>query len=137
MFTHIFKFLPKCTLFRAKKSAFLKVEFIVVKSNNYWGFDMGAKYDLLKLATVAGTVFSVYNAFTDRLLLEDLLIVILAAVWLIAITRDYSKVKNRNEEIAVTNAQKDLANAQQDIATAQKDLAKVIEETIKKELAGN
>jgi len=98
---------------------------------------MGARYDLLKLATIAGTVFSAYNAFTDRLLLEDLLIVILATVLLIAITRDISKVKNRQEEEAVAHAQKDLANAQQDIAIAQKDLAKVIEDTIKKELAGD
>ena len=98
---------------------------------------MGAKYDLLKLATISGTMFSVYNAFTDRLLLEDLLIVILATILLIAITRDIGKTKNRHEEEAVAHAQKDLANAQQDIAIAQKDLAKVIEDTIKKELAGD
>ena len=98
---------------------------------------MSAKYDILKLVTVAGTIFSVYNAFNNRLLLEDLLIVFLAAILLIAITRDFSKVKNRHEEAAVANAQKDLANAQQDIAIAQKDLAKVIEETIKKELVGD
>lgn len=84
---------------------------------------MSAKYDILKLATVTGTIFSVYNAFTDRLLLEDLLIVILATILLIAITRDFSKVKHRNEEVAVANAQKDLA--------------KVIEETIKRELVGD
>ena len=98
---------------------------------------MGARYDLLKLATVTGTVFTVYNAFTDRLLLEDLLIVMLAAILLIAIARDLGKAKNRNEEKAVAIAQKDLANAQQDIAIAQKDLAKIVEETIKKDLAGD
>ena len=101
------------------------------------GFDMSAKYDILKLATVAGTIFSVYNAFTDRLLLEDFLIVILATILLIAITRNFSKAKHKSKETAVANAQKDLVNAQQDIATAQKDLAKVIEETIKKELVGD
>ncbi len=97
---------------------------------------MGAKYDILKLVTVAGTIFSVYNAFTNRLLLEDLLVVILATILLITITKDFSKVKNRHEE-AVANAQKDLMNAQQDITTAQKDLAEVIEETIKRELIGD
>jgi len=98
---------------------------------------MNAKYNILKLATVAGTIFSVYNAFTDRLLLEDLLIVILATILLIAITRDFNKVKHRSEEAAVTNTQKELENAQQDIATAQKDLTKVIEKTIKRELVGD
>ena len=98
---------------------------------------MGAKYDLLKLATITGTIFSVYNAFADRLLLEDLLIVILIAILLIAVARDLGKAKSRHEDKAVANAQKDLANAQQDIAIAQKDLAKAVEETIKKEFSGN
>ncbi len=84
---------------------------------------MSAKYDLLKLATVAGTIFSVYNAFTNRLLLEDLLIVIIATVLLIAISRDLSKSKNLQEEKVLDNTQKDLKKA--------------IEETIKKELVGD
>ena len=84
---------------------------------------MGAKYDLLKLATVAGTVFSVYNAFTNRLLLEDLLIVILAAILLIAIAKDLGRTKNRHEEKTT--------------GIGQKGLAKVVEERIKKELAGD
>ncbi len=88
------------------------------------GFNMSAKYNILKLVTVAGTIFSVYNAFTDRLLFEDLLVVILATILLIAIARDLNKTKNwHNEEEAVPNTQKDLAN--------------VIEETIKKKLVGD
>ena len=70
---------------------------------------MGAKYDLLKLATVAGTVFSVYNAFTDRLLLEDLLMIILAAILLIAIAKDLGRTKNRHEEKTTGIGQKGLA----------------------------
>jgi len=79
---------------------------------------MGAKYSVLKVVTVTGTIFSIYNAFTDSLLLEDLIIALLVAVLLLAVTQDLHKSRTRTTKI-----EKSIENA--------------LEETVKNQLAGN
>ena len=65
---------------------------------------MGAKYDVLKIATISGTVFSVYNAFTETLLLEDLILAILIAITFVA-------VANEMKESEKTRQSHDLGKA--------------------------
>ena len=44
---------------------------------------MGNTYAILKIATIAGTVFSVIQAFTGTLALEDLLLALTVAIALV------------------------------------------------------
>ena len=45
---------------------------------------MGNTYTILKVATVAGTLYSISNAFMGSLALEDLLLALLVAITLVA-----------------------------------------------------
>lgn len=73
---------------------------------------MGTKYDLLKVVTIAGTVFSIYNAYTDHLVLGDILIVATIAIAIVALAKDLGKTKNANEEKTreKNELQKNIAN---------------------------
>ncbi len=77
---------------------------------------MGAKYNLLKITTIAGTIFSVYSAFSDTLLLEDLLLVILIAATLVEVSNGMKAKHAANIGI-------------------QEAVEKTIEETIAKQIA--
>ena len=80
---------------------------------------MGAKYDLLKVTTIAGTIFSVYHAFTDSLLLEDLLLVITIAVTLVVVTREMKKTQWHSEPAKTKDLGKVIAEeVEKDILTA-------------------
>jgi hypothetical protein len=56
---------------------------------------MGTTYELLKITTVAGTFFSVYCAFAETLLLEDLLLVIAIAAAFVATAKEAKKHDKR------------------------------------------
>ena len=58
---------------------------------------MTAKYSILKFVAVAGTIFSVYNACTDRLLLEDIIIIVLIAAAVVAMEAENSKNKHKTK----------------------------------------
>jgi hypothetical protein len=78
---------------------------------------MGTKYDLLKVVTIAGTVFSIYNAYADRLVLGDLIIVGAIAIAIVAIAKDFGKAKKAGDEKAMekNGLQKNLTNTIKEI----------------------
>ena len=84
---------------------------------------MGTKYDLLKVVTIAGTVFSVYNAYTDHLVLGDILIVATIAIAIVAVAKDFGKTKKAKEE------------KPQEKNELQKNITNTIKEIINEELA--
>ena len=79
---------------------------------------MVAKYDLLKMATVTGSIFSIYHAFANTLLVEDLIIVLLVALTLVAVAKEVKSKKSL-----------------QSPTTLPKEIGKTVEETIKEKLA--
>lgn len=79
---------------------------------------MGTKYDFLKVATIAGTLFSVYHTLTDQLLLEDLIIVLLIAITFVYVAKESSRKKAGFADKFV-----------------QGELTEAVEEAIKKQLA--
>jgi len=78
---------------------------------------MNAKYGLLKVFAIAGTMLSVYRAFTDSLLLEDLLIVLFVALLLVAVAGEADKSREK-------------------AAGLHEGIGQVIGETVKEQIAG-
>ncbi len=73
------------------------------------GSKMSATYDLLKITTVVGTVFSIYHAFTATLLLEDLLLVTVIAIALVATAKETKTSDQRHGTPKANPFEKSLA----------------------------
>ncbi|MCX6798664.1 MAG: hypothetical protein NTW59_01035 [Candidatus Diapherotrites archaeon] len=69
---------------------------------------MTTKYSILKFVAVAGTIFSIYNACTERLLLEDIIIIILIAAALVAMDAENTMGKHRKKAEAAHELDKKL-----------------------------
>ena len=69
---------------------------------------MVAKYSVLKFVAVADTIFSIYNAFTERILLEDIVIIILIAGAIMAIASETDKTGSHQRHEKKANAEEEL-----------------------------
>jgi len=69
---------------------------------------MVAKYSVLKFIAVAGTIFSIYNAFTERILLDDIVIIILIAGAIIAMASETDKTGSSHRHEKKANAEEEL-----------------------------
>lgn len=60
---------------------------------------MGNTYTILKIATIAGTMFSAGNAFIGSLALEDLLLALMVAITLVAAKKRFGPTDSINSRL--------------------------------------
>lgn len=77
---------------------------------------LGAKYDILKVVTITGTVCSICNAFIEKFLFEDFLIAFLISIALVESVNEIKSMKEKNSH-------------------TQEECEKAIEDAVKKHFA--